>query len=141
LRRQRKAEEILGTSASSSGASSTTPLVPPWTDDRFEQLVNVDPRSAILYQWGLIEDRLHQAGYLAKMPFDRITTGRIVEFLSASNQLSDEVIAVIHDLREIKNTIAHGLQSGLTRLDAVSFRDASNPVLRALDARIGELAK
>lgn len=136
-------EDIANSPTEGGGTSATSPgpkvLVPPWAelDQRFESLARTDPRMAILYQWGLLEERVHKLGYLSRTPARAATTGRIIDFIDASGSVSHEIIAVLRDLRGIRNMVAHSLgETGFTRTDAESFRDASLPVLQHFDQAI-----
>lgn len=100
-------------------------------DDRFDALLAISPSAAILDAWRPIERKLI---YLGKQHFgtaDRyLQPQMIAQKLAHNGHMMSSVVAMVDDLRRIRNDAAHAREVSVT--DALRFQQLALQVMSAL---------
>lgn len=76
-----------------------------------EQPIDQDPRISILKTWASIEaaiERLAELSDLREPPKRRLSTYRRIEMLRERDLIDDPLANVLHEMRKVRNLIAHG---------------------------------
>ncbi len=80
-------------------------------DELPEQPINQDPRISVLNTWASIEaaiERLAELNDLRETQKRRLSTYRRIELLRKIEVIDDPLANVLHEMRKIRNLIAHG---------------------------------
>ena len=105
-------------------ADATLPPAVPETqqapDDRFDALLAISPSAAILDTWRPVERKLIDLGKKHFGNDTKYTPPHLVaEKLAANGYLMSRVVAMVSDLRKIRNDAAHSKDVSIT--DAIRF--------------------
>ena len=76
-----------------------------------KQLIDQDPRISILKTWASIEaaiERLAELNDLREPPKRRLSTYRRIEMLRERDVIDDPLANILHEMRKVRNLIAHG---------------------------------
>lgn len=86
------------------------------------EIIDSDPRIAIIKSWAFvaaaIED-LVEAGAGGKAYSNRMSTHQRIEFLREANVIDGPLAGILHDMRAIRNTVAHAAEDVLIHEDIV----------------------
>lgn len=116
-------------------AEATLPPAVPETqqapDDRFDALLAISPSAAILDAWRPVERKLIDLGQRHFGNNTKYTLPHLVaEKLAANGHLMSSVVAMVNDLRKIRNDAAHSKEVSVT--DAIRFNQLASQVMSAL---------
>lgn len=101
------------------------------------QLVQVNPRSAVLEAWRGIEEsatRVVQNKALYVPERESNSPLAVIRVLNKENILSAEEISLYHDLRTLRNQAAHAQDFSPTTDAALSYVELASGLRRALEA-------
>ena len=109
-------------------------LTPEW--HMLLQLVQVNPRSAVLEAWRGIEDaavRVIQNKALFVPPREAYSPLAVIRTLNKENVLSSEEVSLYHELRSLRNQAAHAQDFSPTTDAALSYIELASGLRRVLE--------
>lgn len=107
---------------------------PPIERDHFTRLAEISPRAAILDARARIERRIVElAENRGISEFKRKRPALLIKELFNRNVLGSATRFVLEDLRQIGNSVAHGVDSEVTIEDAVRYGELTSIALATLD--------
>lgn len=103
-------------------------------DERFQQLLEIEPSAAIMHKWNEIENTLRELALKHGVSSaDRIKSANFVaQQLNQLKVLPKEVLSWLFDMRQIRNAAAHGKEVQVT--DAFRFKEQADRVMQVLSA-------
>jgi hypothetical protein len=111
--------------------NQTKPTFPTEESQTLARLAEVSPRSAVLEAWRGVELAALAAGRkLAGHKFTNYTlTPQAISILEASESLDSNVIALLHDLHELRNRAAHAPEFALSTRLALRYAATAEAVV------------
>ncbi len=106
------------------------------------QLVQVNPRSAVLEAWRGIEEsaiRVVQKKALYVPERESHSPFAVIRVLNKENVLSAEEVALYHDLRSLRNQAAHAQDFSPTTDAALSYIELASGLRRALEVAANDV--
>ena len=100
---------------------------------RWARLTEISPASAIVEAWRQVENTMREAARRSGIP-DKQTRSAIAltGALGKNKVISPDIIAVISELRSIRNTAAHGIDVHITQSDVEEYISLVNRVVAQL---------
>lgn len=116
-------------------AKAQQPPPTPEEQDRFNQLVDVSPRAAVLELRRELEDAVRNAAFrLNLFGADRASMLSLTRGLRNTGKIDKHTSALLDDLRSIGNAAAHSSTEQFIKSDALRYRDLANQVIEQLNA-------
>ncbi|MCH8205581.1 MAG: hypothetical protein IH956_01090 [Chloroflexi bacterium] len=101
--------------------------------DPLIMLAHESARAAVLEAWLLIENQARQAAIRSHVEVSPTApTTRMVKLLANRGLITGMVVAIINDLRSLRNEAVHAEDFALSARDAREYVDVARRVARAL---------
>jgi len=105
-------------------------------EEQISEMSSISPQGAILIAWAAVETAIHSAAVRLGMPMD-LSHRSLLSKLAylTEKKINPEIIYTIHDMRRIRNKVAHVVEekSELYPAQAVSYGHTADKIIRILE--------
>ena len=122
------AAEVRAEAAQLDAGKQSFARIAPQIPSEVLKLLHASPRAAVIEAWREVEHEIIQAAMRKEVPIPRIPLAsptRLLSALSASSVVSGEQLALLHDLRGLRNQAAHAPDFALSETAAHDFAEAA----------------
>lgn len=112
-------------------------LIGPQISDTVERLLATSSRAAIIEAWREVEEEARSAAVRKEVAIPQlfsVSPLRILHALAAYHVVSSEQLALLHDLRALRNQAAHAPEFALSETSARDFAIAAARLVQLLKA-------
>lgn len=101
--------------------------------NQWARLVELSPRAAISEAWRWVESAMRETAKGLGIPQSETRSPiALIRALGKHQALSPETVAIISDLRGIRNTAVHGIEPEISRSDAIEYVSLARRIIAAL---------
>jgi Sec-independent protein translocase protein TatA len=101
--------------------------------NQWARLVELSPRAAISEAWRWVENAMRETAKKLGIPqSDTRSTIALIRALGKRETLSSDTVAIISNLRGIRNTAVHGIEPEISRSDAIEYISLVRRIIAAL---------
>jgi HEPN domain-containing protein len=101
--------------------------------NQWARLVELSPRAAISEAWRWVENAMRETAKRLGIPQPETrSTIALIRALGKHQALSPETVAIISDLRGIRNTAVHGIEPEISRSDAIEYISLARRIIAVL---------
>lgn len=117
-------------------AVTTVPSLFPRLDEETRHwagLVELSPTAAVSEAWRQVEMAMRAAARRSDIPESETRSPiALVRALAKCQTLSTDAVAIVSDLRGIRNTVVHGINAEVSRSDAAEYISLARRIIAAL---------
>jgi len=100
---------------------------------QWARLVELSPRAAISEAWRWVENVLRKTAKRLDIPESETrSTIALIRALRNRQALSPDTVAIVSDLRGIRNTAVHGMEPEISQSDAIEYISLARRIIAAL---------
>ncbi len=100
---------------------------------QWARLAELSPTAAITEVWRQVENAMREAARRFEIPESETHSAiALIRALGKRQALSAETIAIVSDLRGIRNTAAHGMKVEISQSDAIEYISLARRIIAAL---------
>jgi hypothetical protein len=100
---------------------------------RWARLTEISPRSAIIEAWRQVEIAMRESARRVGIPDEQTRSAMaLTRALGKHEAINPDIIAIISELRSIRNTAAHGIDVNISQSDVAQYLSLANRVVAQL---------